>query len=155
MSDHLIPSLLPGAFYIRNKKTSTVLHIDKIPFNGGPRVLMHNQESKFGNQQIWWIESLPGYADKTEPTYFITSPGSGRALDVAPGAGITSNAYPEYHESLVLTRRNLVPDKAYGIYVASHHGESWQRWKIRRVNDDEGEQVYPVDLDVGFVFPVR
>lgn len=154
MSDQLIPSFLPGAYYIRNKKTSKVLHIDKVYFDGNNRVLMHDQEVKFGNQQIWWIEPLPDYADKTEPTYFITSPGSRRALDVNPGACIASNAVLENRWLLIVIGRNLAPDQAYGIYIASHHGESWQRWKIRRINDDEGEQVNPADWDVDPVLPV-
>lgn len=91
MSDQLV---LPGAYYIRNKKTSTVLHTDKVYFDGESRVLAYNQEVKYGNQQIWWIEPLPDYADMTEPTYFITNPGSGRALDVMPGECIAPNAAP-------------------------------------------------------------
>lgn len=92
MSNQLAPPF-PGAYYIRNKKTSTVLHTDQVGFDSHSRVLTYNQEVKFGNQQIWWIEPLPDYADKTEPTYFITNPGSGRALDVVPGVYILKR-YP-------------------------------------------------------------
>lgn len=105
MSDQLAPPF-PGAYYIRNKKTSTVLHTDKVCLDGDSRVLTYNQEVQFGNQQIWWIEPLPDYADKTDPTYFITTPGSGRALDVVPGECISSNAtliseiaYPDWARS--------------------------------------------------------
>lgn len=87
MSDRIIA----GAYVIRNKKTSAVLHIAKL---GSWELLAYEQdESTYKNQQIWWIEPLPDYEDH-EPekglVYSITSPATGKSLDISPGEGITA-----------------------------------------------------------------
>lgn len=80
MSDRIIA----GAYVIRNKKTSTVLHVKA----GTGELLAYRQdESKYQNHQIWWIEPLCEYEDH-EPekglVYSITNPATGKSLDMNP-----------------------------------------------------------------------
>lgn len=84
MSDRIIA----GAYVIRNRKTSTVLHIEEV---GKCELLAYRQdESVYQNQQIWWIEPFPDYEDH-EPekglVYSITNPGTGMSLDMSPAKG--------------------------------------------------------------------
>lgn len=88
MSDRIIT----GAFIIRNKKRSTVLHIEKSDVSAiGSTLLAHEQdESKFSNQQIWWVELLSDYENpepEKGPVYSITAPASGMSLDMEQGKG--------------------------------------------------------------------
>lgn len=81
------------AYVIRNKQTSTVLHIvdPDATKNWSNLVAYEQDENTFFDQQIWWIEPLPGCKDsKGEVVYSITNPSSGRALDMNGRAGRTS-----------------------------------------------------------------
>lgn len=97
-------TIIAGAYVIRNKKTLTVLHIEKAgPKNGFSGLSVCEQdERRFTNQQIWWIEPLPDYEDH-EPergtVYSITNPASGKALDINPGEG-TGLALRAYFKDL-------------------------------------------------------
>lgn len=81
-----------GAYVIRNRKTSTVLHTQYPDVKHQDTSLQAYQqdESKFADQQIWWLEPLADYngadADKGA-VYSITSPGSGKSLDANPESG--------------------------------------------------------------------
>lgn len=139
MSDRIIP----GAYIIRNKKTATVLHTDKLYFKGSSSVLAYKHEVKFANQQIWWIEPLPNYEDNEGPVYSITTPASGRSLDVNPGEG---TAYISVSGECRLIGWDLDPDKAYCLCAFKHHGEAWQRWRIKNCINDEGVQVISANI---------
>lgn len=84
MSDRIIA----GAYVIRNKKTSTVLHVGR---PGTTELLVYRQdESMYQSQQIWWIEPLCEYEDH-EPekglVYSITNPATRMSLDIVPAGG--------------------------------------------------------------------
>lgn len=83
-------AMIPGAYLIRNKKNRKVLHCVGVCFEDMSLVYTFNQEDRYRHRQIWWIEPLPSYADKTDPVYSITIPASGRALDMDSGEGIAS-----------------------------------------------------------------
>lgn len=88
-----IPSTLPaGPYVIRNRETSTVLHIphpDAIDQGTISVQARQQDEGEFKDQQIWWIEPLAKH--NTDPDkgtlYSITSPGSGKALEGNPDSG--------------------------------------------------------------------
>lgn len=92
MSDP-IPSTLPaGAYVIRNRETSTVLHIphpDAIDQGTISVQARQQDEGQFKDQQIWWVEPLAEYDTDSEKgmVYSITSPGSGKALEGNPDSG--------------------------------------------------------------------
>lgn len=89
MSD-IIPT---GAYVIRNKKASTVLHVEDpdVTKTWSNVVAYEQDENRYHGQQIWWIEPLPGHKDsKDELVYSITNPSSGRSLDMNAGSGRTS-----------------------------------------------------------------
>lgn len=84
--------IIAGAFVIRNKKRSTVLHIEKSDVSAIDSSLLayEQDESKFSNQQIWWVEPLSDYENpepEKGPVYSITAPASGMSLDLVPGKG--------------------------------------------------------------------
>lgn len=72
----------PGAYVIRNKRTSSVLHIKDNPFDTWSRIFVSEQdENMYRDRQIWWIEQLPGCeGDGEEVVYSITNTPSGMAL---------------------------------------------------------------------------
>lgn len=83
-----------GPYVIRNKLTSTVLHMEHRDLNkDGCNVLAFKQdEGQFKNQQIWWIEPLAEYGSENEKpedglVYSITNPATGRSLDTNPEGG--------------------------------------------------------------------
>lgn len=81
-----------GAYVIRNRKTSTVLHIQYPDAKHQDTSLQayKQDESQFADQQIWWLEPLADYngADSDKGVvYSITSPGSGKSLDTNPETG--------------------------------------------------------------------
>lgn len=88
------PAPLPtGAYIIRNRETSTVLHAQssEIGIHDATSVLANQQdEGQFKDQQIWWVEPLADYAANSSKSlvYSITSPGSGKALEANPESGI-------------------------------------------------------------------
>lgn len=121
MATEIIPT---GAYVIRNKKTSAVLHIcspDVAAVPESQTVAHPRDEIKFREQQIWWVERLPEYEDDTAheqgPVYSITNTASGLSLDVS-GAG-TANG----------VRVNAFPG----------HGGYNQKWRLRGVQDASSE----------------
>lgn len=81
-----------GAYVIRNRKTSTVLHIQHPDAKHQDTSLQAYQqdESQFADQQIWWLEPLANYNDADSSkgvVYSISSPGSGKSLDANPDSG--------------------------------------------------------------------
>lgn len=78
-----------GAYVIRNKRTSGVLHIeDQNPTKTTSIVISFQQhENRYREQQLWWIEPLPYSEDKNyseEVVYSITNISAGMALDLNP-----------------------------------------------------------------------
>lgn len=93
--DAVSGTLSAGPYVIRNRMTSTVLHMEHLDINkDGCNVLAFKQdEGQFKNQQIWWIEPLAEYGSEDEKpgdglVYSITNPASGRSLDTNPGSGM-------------------------------------------------------------------
>lgn len=75
--------ITPGAYVIRNKSTSTVLHIENPGIKlSSPVVLSEQDENRYRGQQIWWVEPLPGCNE----LYSITNPSRGISLDLNPEA---------------------------------------------------------------------
>lgn len=73
---------------VRNRKTSTVLHIESPDIcNNFTNLLAFQQdENHYRHQQIWWIEPLTDLEDDDGPGYSIRSPASTgcRAIDMNP-----------------------------------------------------------------------
>lgn len=92
MSDPVTATLPAGPYVIRNRETSTVVHIqhpDAI-YQGTTSVQACQQdEGQFKDQQIWWVEPLAEYDTESgnEVVYSITSPGSGKSLEGNPESG--------------------------------------------------------------------
>lgn len=89
-----------GAYVIRNKEVSTVLHIRDMHINraytssGDSWVVQARQQDEctFLNEQIWWIEPLAEYDGAEfdqDLVYSITNPASGNVLCISPSTGIT------------------------------------------------------------------
>lgn len=75
-----------GAYVIRNKGTSSVLHAQN-PC-GDHNLLAHAQDERAHfSEQIWWIEPLPDYEDDHGVVYSITNPASRKALDMNAFSG--------------------------------------------------------------------
>lgn len=86
----MFDSITAGAYVIRNKKTSTVIHIEKTDVASGAEaelVAFKQDEDTYKNQQIWWIEPLLNHEDSDGPVYSITNPASGKSLEIPPGTG--------------------------------------------------------------------
>lgn len=86
MSNPAHISLPAGPYVIRNRETSTVVHIE-YPFAIGQGLTsvqaFQQDEGQYNDQQIWWVEPLAEYDTESENgvVYSITSPGSGKALE--------------------------------------------------------------------------
>lgn len=101
MTDETIPT---GAYVIRNKKNSTVLHIcdaHAAVIKCGQIVIHNRDEIKYRDQQIWWVERLPEREDDTAheqgPIYSITNTASGLSLDICGAQtrnGILVHVFP-------------------------------------------------------------
>lgn len=80
-----------GAYIIRNRKRSTVLHIEHYAKRDCSNLLAYEQdEGNYGGQQIWWIEPLCDHDDKEAEkgvVYSITNPSNGGAIDMPPSTG--------------------------------------------------------------------
>lgn len=107
--------ITPGAYVIRNRHTSTVLHIKTATINSdySPVLAFEQDENQYRDKQVWWIEPLPDSENDEEGAlYSITNTSCGKSLD---NAGSKS------------------------VCAAKPHGAFWQTWRIRRVeSDDEG-----------------
>lgn len=80
-----------GAYVIRNKQTSTVLHIKDAEPKIWSYVLGFEQDdNRYRDQQIWWVEPYPGCKGQSgllseeDVLYSITNISSGIALDLNP-----------------------------------------------------------------------
>lgn len=137
----LVPYFITGAYLIRNKKNYTVLTTDQVKFDHDSGISSTDQQLRFWNQQTWWIEPLPVNGKKSDPIYSITNPASGRALTVIPGESNILIMSIQLTEARVhtLNKRETDREVAYAITAAENRGETWQRWKIWVVNDDQGE----------------
>ena len=112
-----------GAYIIRNKQTSTVLHVQpnrsSMPVIAGER-----DEGVHRESQIWWVEPLPtqateGTDSKEGILYTITSLAYG-ALDLPQGifgTGVKIQAYPR-------------------------NGAPWQQWRLRAEADNPYEHFF-------------
>lgn len=92
MSNPGATTLPAGPYVIRNRETSTVVHIqvpDAIRQGNTSVQAFQQDEGQFKDQQIWWIEPLADYDTQSEKglVYSITSPGSGKALEGDPASG--------------------------------------------------------------------
>lgn len=106
--------IIPGAYVIRNKQTATVLHAQTD--NSLTWTSLKPNENDYHNEQIWWIESIPGYENNEEgELYSITHISSGRSLTVG-------------------RRGKFQPvERKLGLYPPSDfHG---QKWTIKKVED--------------------
>lgn len=88
-----------GPYVIRNRKSLTVLHVgDPDVTKIGSQVLSYAQdENRYRDQQIWWVEPLSEHKDNTNGdeeglVYSITNPSSGRSLDMISDTGEISIA---------------------------------------------------------------
>lgn len=103
MTDETIPT---GAYVIRNKETSTVLHIceaNVAVIKFGQTIVHNRDEIKYRDQQIWWVERLPEHEDDTAheqgPIYSITNTAGGLSLDIygaQTGNGILVHSFPTH-----------------------------------------------------------
>lgn len=119
MTDEIIPT---GVYVIRNKATSTVLHIcdahvDTIEFS---QMVVHcRDEIKYRDQQIWWVGRLPEHEDSPAheqgPIYSITNTASGLSLDIYGGQIL-----------------NGTPILAFPI-----HGGYNQQWRLQGVSSGD------------------
>lgn len=84
-----------GSYVIRNKKTSTVLHVEdpnpKSPDSAKKRgiVASAQDENRYREQQVWWIEPFPdcNEDDQDGLVYSIMNTSNGKFLDLNPGRG--------------------------------------------------------------------
>lgn len=116
MSDE---TLATGAYVIRNKGTSKVLHISKddVAAVMDSSIVLHNRdEIKYREKQIWWVERLPENEDEDVAVYSITST-TGLSLDVG-GEGTHKGA---------------------SIMAFLSHGGYNQRWRFLGGQDAAGE----------------
>lgn len=76
-----------GAYVVRNRHTSTVLHLQYADASSGRTSLQASGRNEGSNkdQQIWWIEPLPHHGGQN--VYSISIPGSGKALEADPKSG--------------------------------------------------------------------
>lgn len=87
-----------GTYVIRNRQTSTVIHVDNPNTTNASLnkkwsvVACEQNESRYPEQQVWWIEPSPasGDDDGEAVTYSITNCATGRCLDGNLGG---ANAY--------------------------------------------------------------
>lgn len=117
MRNDILPT---GAYLIRNKSTSKVLHIPKpdvATIVGHPLLAHDRDEIKWRDQQIWWVERLPedeqgdiAVEAELEAVYSITNTASGLSVEVGG-------------ESL---------EQGARIGVFGAHGGYNQRWKLKR-----------------------
>lgn len=90
--------IIAGAYVIRNKQTSTVLHA-KNPFREIEVTVETHDERTHFNSQVWWIEPLPNYEDsegEKSLVYSITCPASGKSLDMPPEAGLIPSSTNDF-----------------------------------------------------------
>lgn len=92
MSNRVQIPLPAGPYVIRNRETSTVVHIQHpdAVYQGTTSIQAYQQdEGQYKDQQIWWIEPIADYntGPKKEVVYSITSPGSGKSLEENPESG--------------------------------------------------------------------
>lgn len=93
MSSPIIAPVPTGAYIIRNRQTSNVLHAEtaNAVSEGTTTVEAHKQdECQFNHHQIWWVEPLAEYTTDSSKglVYSITSPYSGKALEANPESGM-------------------------------------------------------------------
>ncbi|KAL7272507.1 hypothetical protein RUND412_004676 [Rhizina undulata] len=117
MAHLLLPS---GAYLIRNKQTSAIACLET---QGGDVTVAEQDLQRRRERQIWWVEALVGYEDDEEGVvYFIYNISDNEQLD--------SRGWDRF-----------------GMDVISYapNGQPWQKWRIRRVLDDnEGREFYHV-----------
>jgi len=96
-----------GAYIIRNRYTSTVIHTDDgVTVKSSSRDEEHQRE-----RQIWWIEAIAGpEGDETKVVYRITNIAKDISLAVSGGS---------------------CEDKSE-VTVHSTHGAPWQLWRFER-----------------------
>lgn len=96
----------PGAYVIRNRATSTVIHVD-----GGNVTTTPRNEERHREQQIWWIEAIPGlddFHDEAAAVYRITNIAKvisldiygGHPFDITKAAAYRSHGAPRQHWKL-------------------------------------------------------
>lgn len=83
--------IIPGAYVIRASQTSTVLQTRDKAFSSWSWVDISAQdENKYRDQQIWWIEPFPFHkygGGKLEVTWSITNTFNEKALGLREGNG--------------------------------------------------------------------
>lgn len=113
---------IPGAFLIRNRKTRKVLHLlnpkDKISY---PVVTFDRDEEKYRNEQIWWIDVVPGCSaptgqDKPTDTYYTIS-----------------NLAFDYHLDVFAAGSN--DGAAVGAFI-EQQATGWQMWRFLKPSED-------------------
>lgn len=74
-----------GPYVIRNRHTSTVLHIEDSTFhsNYSKLVAFEQDENQYRDKQVWWVEPLPDPEDGEGVVYSITNTSCRKSLDQA------------------------------------------------------------------------
>jgi len=118
-------SMSSGAYIIRNRDSSAVLHTDGLE-NGGYVSTSERDEERHRERQIWWIEADPGFED-------LNSPGD----NTAKGGSV-------YRISIISKDISLDEnpgDRKGGTPVTVHknHGAPWHLWHFMRLTSyDDG-----------------
>ncbi|KAH8149332.1 uncharacterized protein LAJ45_06411 [Morchella importuna] len=130
-----------GSYVIRNRQTSTVIHVDNPNTTNASLnkkwsvVACEQNESRYPEQQVWWIEPIPtsGDDDGEAVTYSITNCATGRCLDANLGG---ANAY--------FMPRHEVTKGEWRLVAYQNSGAPWQKWRIENVSDDKDEPYYRI-----------
>jgi hypothetical protein len=123
-----------GAYVIRNRATSTVLHnnggsvnFDQ-PRSIGTITAVEQDEEQHRERQIWWIEANLGYEDvnsrdektaKEGAIYRIVTIATTKSLD--SGSTLTCS------------------DRGTQIVAYRSHGSPWQLWRFRKLPQSSDE----------------
>jgi hypothetical protein len=109
----------PGAYIIRNQGTSAVLQINsQNQYGVAPITANIQDEEKYREQQIWWIEADPCYEElNTLKEKTAKEGGVYRISNIARSMSLDQG-------------HSRAPSRAVIGY--EHHGAPWQLWRFRR-----------------------
>jgi hypothetical protein len=112
-------TISPGAYVIRNRKTSTVLQADGHP-NDSHVSTSERDEERHRDRQIWWIEADPGFDELNNRV------------------GNTANRGCVYRVSIIskdisLDEHGGNRDGGTPVIVHKNHGAPWHLWHFKRL----------------------
>ncbi|KAL7268096.1 hypothetical protein RUND412_009297 [Rhizina undulata] len=122
--------LITGAYIIRLKKTPFAVDIDDM----NRAYVCELDAHKRRENQVWWVEPLPHYEDdadarKNGRVYTITNVATNKCLDLVDG--------------LAAERSEVSAVLGCGL--------PWQKWRIRRVEDSDGDYYTLTNFHTGTV----